>query len=63
MLVLVLTTAPNFAQSQSHYMASFASAELCNDAAINFKNELEKPASHRVVVEVRAVCAKRRDTK
>jgi hypothetical protein len=60
MLVLVLSTAPNFAQSQSHYMAGFATEKLCLEAATKFKAGLERPVPGGVTVEVRAVCSERK---
>jgi hypothetical protein len=38
MIILILTTGPNFAQSQSHYLAGFTSEQLCQEAATHFRD-------------------------
>lgn len=60
MIVLVLTSAPNFSQSQSHYLASFGSEKLCRDAAAAFAGDLGHPSDIGIKVDVRAVCAQRK---
>jgi hypothetical protein len=60
MIVLILTAAPNFSQSQSHYLAGFTSEKLCKDAATEFENGLGNPFEG-MKVEVRAVCSQRKN--
>ena len=60
MIVLILSEAPNFSQSQSPYLASFSSEKFCRDAADAFKSELGKPTQSGMKVDVRAVCSQRK---
>lgn len=60
MIVLILTTAPNYSQSHTHQFVNFASQKLCADAAAAFILELAVPSSASMKVEVRAVCAQRK---
>lgn len=59
MIVLILTTAPNFSQSQSHYLAGFTSEQLCDDEATKFRDGLGG-AFEGMKIEVRAVCAQKK---
>jgi hypothetical protein len=58
MIVLILTTGPNFSHSQSHYLAGFTSEQLCQDAATHFRDGLGG-AFEGMKIEVRAVCAQK----
>lgn len=60
--ILILTTAPNFAQSHSHTWVNFTSEKLCNEAAAAMKKQLGG-AAYGLSVEVRAVCVQRKDAK
>jgi hypothetical protein len=60
MIVLILTTAPSFSQSHSHYLVNFTSEKLCNDAATNFKAQLGRSAETEMKIDVRAVCNQRK---
>jgi hypothetical protein len=59
MIVLILTSAPNFAQSQSHELAGFSTEQLCEDASMKLRDGLGGPFGG-VKIEVRTVCAQRK---
>ena len=59
MIVLILTTAPNFSQSQSHYLADFSSEQLCQDALTQLRDGLGG-AFEGMKIEVRAVCVQKK---
>jgi hypothetical protein len=54
-IMLILTSAPNFTESHSHYLASFASEKLCKDVATAFERDLGKPSETGIKADVRAV--------
>ena len=58
---LILTTAPNFAQSHSHNVVLFPTEKSCTDAAAAMKRELGGPAANGMSVEVRVSCSARKD--
>jgi hypothetical protein len=60
MIVLIMTTAPNYSQSHSHYLVNFTSEKLCADAAAAFENNLGGPSENGFKVKVRAVCTQRK---
>ena len=57
----LVTEAPNFTHSQSHYMSGFSSEKLCNDTATSLRNELGKPTDGGAKVTVRVVCSKKKE--
>ncbi|MBR1245508.1 hypothetical protein JQ609_01040 [Bradyrhizobium sp. AUGA SZCCT0169] len=60
MIVLVLSTAPNYSQSQSHYLAGFGNEKLCRDAAAAFQADLARPSDAGFKIDVRAVCSQKK---
>ena len=60
MVVLILTEAPNFSQSHSHYLAGFASEKLCKTAAKEFEDTFNKPTEMGMKIDSRAVCSQRK---
>ena len=60
MIVLIMTTAPNYSQSYSHYLAGFTSEKLCADATAAFEKDLGGPTENGFKVKVRAVCTQRK---
>ena len=60
MIVLIMTTAPNYSQSHSHYLVNFTSENLCTNAAAAFENDLGGPSEDGFKVKVRAVCTQRK---
>ena len=60
MIVLIMTTAPNYSQSHSHHFVAFTSEKLCADAAAAFENDLGGPSENGFKVKVRAVCTQRK---
>ena len=60
MIVLILTTAPNYSQSHSYSLVNFTSEKLCADAAAAFEKDLGRPSENGFKVEVRAVCTQRK---
>ena len=58
--VLILTTAPNFAQSHSHSFILFSSEKGCTEAAEKMKKDLGGPGTNGIAVEVRSSCVQRK---
>lgn len=61
LVILILTSAPNFSQSHSHSIVNFQSEELCKEAAANLVKSLTTPGE--IKVEVRTSCLLRKDAK
>jgi hypothetical protein len=53
-IVHLITEAPNYTNSQSHYMANFTSEKLCTDAVAAMKAEFSKPTDSGAKVSVAA---------
>ena len=62
MIVLIMTTAPNYSQSHRSLpnLVNFTSEKLCTDAAAAFENDLGGPSENGFKVKVRAVCTQRK---
>lgn len=58
--VLLLATAPNFAQSHSHSYILFPSERACLEAAEKMKKDLGGPGTNGIAVEVRSSCVQRK---
>lgn len=60
LVVLILTSASNFHESHSHYLASFSTEQLCTQAAEAIRQTFEKPSETGIKVDVRAACSQRK---
>jgi hypothetical protein len=60
LVAVVLTEAPNFTQSHSYYIPTFASQKLCDEALANMQGEFGKPTEKGAKITVRATCFQRK---
>lgn len=60
LIVLILTEAPNFAQSHSHQFVNFVSEKLCKDGAALLQGDFSKPTANGMNITVRTSCLQRK---
>ena len=59
-ILQLITEAPNYTQSQSHYIAPFGSEKLCTDAAAAMRTEFARTTEQGAKTTVRALCQQRK---
>ena len=60
LVVLILTEAPNFSQSNSHQFILVQTEKACVETITKLQNDLGKPTNAGMKVTVRGTCFQRR---